>query len=464
MSDDLTFSKGVLLKGLPFNVTEDQIKTFFKTIKLSDDMIRIIKFVDGRPTGVGFVKLRVEDMERALLMDKNHIGERYIEVIPSDETEMHHLCLKARSGESDARDVNRMAGRDAKRGVVKRAGSPIRRTLQTRFAYMVGIPPGCQYKEVRKFFRGLHIGMNCIHLLKINDGRDFRGDGYVEFKDNNECRKALLLHDGDAMNGSMIRVEPCTPEEVEHALRENGSRDRGRSRSPRRRDRRSGGGGGGGGGGNRGVGSGEEEGFFTPAYREREGRYRNTIANLAYGGKGIIEQRPKFEEPIPLEPPRFVDDRPVVNPNGTPFQLVGPDMTFRSRSGIPLVSNHAAGDRFVPMLQASMGGVGGGGGTYLGGLAPTKPLMSLSPVPVARVERKIIRLEGLPYETLLQDVVEFFRGYGVSGDMVRIQCRDDGSPSGKAFVTLPNEKLAQSALQELNKRYIRGRYVDLFLV
>ena len=450
-SDHPTFSKGVLLKGLPFNVTEEQIKIFFKTIRLTDSMIRIIKFSDGRPTGVGFVKLKGDDLERALLMDKNHIGERYIEVIPSDETELHHLALKARSGEADAREINRMAGKEAKRGVVKRDGSPIRRTLQTRFAYIQGIPLGCQYKEIRRFFKGVHIGMNCIHLLKMANGKDFRGDGFVEFKDNQECRKGLFM-DGNTMNGEEIRVDPCTQEEVDHALQENDTRGRARSRSPRgQRDRHV---------GNHGN---EEEGYFTPAYREREGRYRNTIANMAYGGRGIIEQRRKFDEPLPLDNPHF-DDRPLMNPNGSHFRnqpppMGGSDLTFRSSSGIPLVSSPGIGDKFAPVMQPPMGG--GAGGPLIGGLNSTKPLMSIPP---AMSERKIIRLEGLPYETLMQDIVDFFHGFNVTIDNVRIQCRDDGSPSGKAFVTMANEKLAHTALHDLNKRYIRGRYVELFLV
>ena len=437
-NDNLSFSKGVVLKGLPFNVTEDEIKSFFKTIRLSSESIRLIKFRDGKLTGVGFVKLKDDEMERALLMDKNHIGERYIEVVPSDETELHHLCLKARSGDTDAKDLNRVAGRDAKRGIIKRDRSPIRRHLQTRFVYIEGIPPNHQYKEVRRFFKGIHIGMNCIHLMKMKECRDFRGDGYIEFKDPTECRKALLL-DGQSLDGSMIKLEPCTQDEVEYALRSMENDDQHmRSPSPRRHGRR----------------GGEEEGYFTPAYREREGRYRNTVATMAYGGRGVVD-RPKgyFEEPVDAQ----FDNSSLHTRNMAGQGHVGSDMSFRSRSGIPLVSNHGHSDhKYSPLLQGM--GVGG----LLGGISGTKPLMSLAPSP--RVERKIVRLEGLSYDTSLQDLVEFFRGYNVGADNIRIQCRDDGSPSGKAFVTLMNDKLAQNSVQDLNKRYIHGRYVDLFIV
>jgi RNA recognition motif-containing protein len=427
------FSKGVLLKGLPFDTSLDQIKTFFKAISIPDEHISIIKFRDGQQTGLGFVKLKDEQMEHALLMDKNHIGKRYVEVLPSDETELHHLVLKSRSGMVDAREINRIAGKEAKKGVVKRDRSPIRKRLQTHFAYITGIPQGHQYKEVRRFFKGILIGMNCIHLLKEADSRDFRGDGYIEFKDSEECRKALFL-DGEMMDGSIIRLEPCTQEEFDDAMRHlesGGSGDRRRrSPSPLRFK--------------------EEESYFTPAYREREGRYRNTVATMAYGGHGVIERnRPPADD----LPPAWRDSLPPQ----PPLDAFGRGVDNGGHGHIPLVSNQGFGrseDKYPALLSLS-------GGALLGPPVAQKPLMT---VPVSQVERKIVRLEGLPYDATLHDIVDFFRGFNVNLEHVRIQCRDDGSPSGKAFVTLPNEKFAQSAVRDLNKKYVRGRFVELFLV
>lgn len=431
-----TFSKGVLLKGLPFSTSIEEIKTFFKAISIPDEHISIIKFRDGQQTGVGFVKLKDDQMEHALLMDKNHIGKRYIEVLPSDETELHHLVLKSRSGMVDAREINRIAGKEAKKGVVKRDRSPIRKRLQTHFAYMTGIPPRHQYKEVRRFFKGILIGMNCIHLLKEPDSRDFRGDGYIEFKDNEECRKALFL-DGETMDGSVIRLEPCTQEEFEDAMRHlesgaiGGGGDRRRSPSP--------------------LGFKEEESYFTPAYREREGRYRNTVATMAYGGHGVVEHTRPASDDLP---PVWRDSLPPAPP--PPLDSFGRAVDNGGHGHIPL-TNQSFGrveEKYPSLLTLS-------GGALLGPPLPQKPLMA---VPVSQVERKIVRLEGLPYDATLHDIVDFFRGFNINLEHVRIQCRDDGSPSGKAFVTMPNEKFAQAAVRDLNKKYIRGRFVELFLV
>ena len=76
----------------------------------------------------------------------------------------------------------------------------------------------------------------------------------------------------------------------------------------------------------------------------------------------------------------------------------------------------------------------------------------------------IVLMEGLPYETTVSDVLDFFRNYNLTFENIRIQCRDDGSPSGKAFVTFLDSDTAKLAVRHLNKGYIGGRYVELRLV
>ena len=76
----------------------------------------------------------------------------------------------------------------------------------------------------------------------------------------------------------------------------------------------------------------------------------------------------------------------------------------------------------------------------------------------------IVLMEGLPYETTVSDILDFFRNYNLTFENIRIQCRDDGSPSGKAFVTFLDGDTAKLAARQLNKGYIGGRYVELKLV
>ena len=76
----------------------------------------------------------------------------------------------------------------------------------------------------------------------------------------------------------------------------------------------------------------------------------------------------------------------------------------------------------------------------------------------------IVLMEGLPYETTVSSILDFFHNYNLTYENIRIQCRDDGSPSGKAFVSFLDSDTAKLAVRHLNKGYIGGRYVELKLV
>ena len=76
----------------------------------------------------------------------------------------------------------------------------------------------------------------------------------------------------------------------------------------------------------------------------------------------------------------------------------------------------------------------------------------------------IVLMEGLPYETTVTDILDFFRNYNLTFENIRIQCRDDGSPSGKAFVSFMDNDTAKLAVRHLNKGYVGGRYVELKVV
>lgn len=69
----------VKLRGAPFNVTEQQVREFMMPLK--PVAIRFGKNTDGRNTGYVYVDLRSEaEIERALRLNRDYMGGRYIEV------------------------------------------------------------------------------------------------------------------------------------------------------------------------------------------------------------------------------------------------------------------------------------------------------------------------------------------------------------------------------------------------
>ena len=483
--EEAVLAKGVLLKGLPFQTTRDDIKVFFKSLVIPHENIRLIKFMDGESTGLAFVKLEDdEEIKRALLMDRNHMGSRYIEVRVSDESELYHLILRARAGTS-RNELYKISGHGGNHNY------PIYERLSTKYAYISGIPRGSQYKEIRTFFAGRLIGRGKIWLLREEGSGHFRGDGYVEFANPEECLLALQ-NSGKMIGNSVVNVEPCEMEEAEEFsegnlgqrgrdvdFRQNrmvyeGSWDGGRGGRDREDIR---------GGRHVSVMSRSRRRTPSPARRRRE-RYTATYGNNTLLREDLYAE-PGLDGELPYDHDSGFSSAPYPSSahgqsahygdsvgggdigHGRSEHLGG---GYHRSSGGPSIDNflgvayggHATVARQQEKPYSSMFS---GGPTLSGSSRPLMALMgSVGGSGGGAPERRVVRVEGLPYHVTVPHLLEFFHGYELSYDHVRIQCRDDGSPSGKAFVTFPSERVARMATQQLNKRYIGDRYVELFLV
>lgn len=473
------YNRGVLLKGLPFNSLEQDIKLFLKPLEIPDEHIHMIKFRDGKGTGLCYVKLLDEDqIQRALLKDKNHIGQRYIEVTPATEEQLYSLQLAARSGDLTAREMYQVCN-DSTRRRSYRERSPVTMGMQTKCAYVSGIPAGHHYKELRLFFAGILIGRNCIHLMRDGDSTIFRGDAYVQFGSVEECRKGLALS-GTKLAGSTVIIEPCTMDEFEenvYAEEQKGSRNN--WESDHRRDYRRGG---------RGDRTpspvrrrqeaykaryDDQPEYYTANYRDRETRYRDTIAMHAYGGEASFfgsPHEPLHHDRLPAES-YSVDQYSGRTPHvHHPPAVLRDDYLPPSGSYIS-PRQHNYHHHESPAIKEEGRYPTSYGSSSVGSAPPLEPLPGVvhyaqdhqGPTQAA-AERRVVRVEGLPYDVSVHDIVAFFQNYSVNFDQVRIQCRDDGSPSGKAFVNFPSEKFARTAIEGCNRRYIGKRFVELFLV
>lgn len=525
--DRSSFSRGVLLKGLPFSTSKENIKQFFRNFAIPDENITIILFRNMKHTGVAFVKLTNEEVQRALLMDRNHMGDRYIEVIASDEVEMYDLVLRAREGTMDAREINRIAGKGTKKSGL-RDRSPVRKQLSTKCAYICGIPSGYSYRQVREFFKGCLIAHNCIYLLKCDDSNVFRGDGYVEFGSEEECFKGLQKN-GDMMGGAIIQVVPCSNQEMSQVLQLAGSRgftekrdlratirrnqaahprkghhtSRGRTPSPVRRRMKA-----------YAATYGRQEDERFAEFHDINTPYPAPRMDMSFrGDPSILHSRGTHHElkrvnPLPADLFKHEEQRHIWPPDdhrSNPFHERRNETGYDGHVGrnpfpeheftapLPHRPTHESrelygGDKYPHGGERYPERYPPGGEKYRPGdekyhpgdeKYPSMPVHDIGPShqqhhppvnnlltysPPKSVERRIVRLEGLPYEVNVRDIVEFFRGFHVEFEHVRIQCREDGSPSGKAFVTFPSEKHATSAVQSHNRQYILGRYVELILV
>jgi RNA recognition motif-containing protein len=78
-------------------------------------------------------------------------------------------------------------------------------------------------------------------------------------------------------------------------------------------------------------------------------------------------------------------------------------------------------------------------------------------------KRRSLLMRGLPFKVSVEDIQEFFIGYGniMKTDIV-IEEFNGGKRSGAALVFFETEEMAQVAKKGLNKTNMGQRYVELF--
>ncbi|XP_010082050.1 PREDICTED: G-rich sequence factor 1, partial [Pterocles gutturalis] len=205
----------VLLRGLPFSSTEDDIAHFFSGLEISD-----IAFVyrGDRRTGEAFVQFAAPDMAaKALLRHKEYIGSRYIEVylsrkhhmqrhVPYHRQPVTHPRGRTEHGPAaEERGANDRGGSDAERGNKScREGTESSGIIlesesissPLHFVHMRGFPSQASAQDIINFFAPLK---PTRILVEYNSHGDATGEADVHFESHEDAVAAM------AKEGSQLR-------------------------------------------------------------------------------------------------------------------------------------------------------------------------------------------------------------------------------------------------------------------
>ncbi|KAK7502353.1 hypothetical protein BaRGS_00006306 [Batillaria attramentaria] len=159
----------VRLRGLPWSATIEDVFNFFEGCEINggENGIHLTLSREGRPSGEAFVEFASEeDVQQALKKNKEHLGQRYIEV------------FRSKKGEMD--------------WVIKRAGMDSN-NMSEAVVRLRGLPFGCSKEEIAQFFTGFEIVPNGIMLPEDRLGRS-TGEAFVQFASQEIAEKALGKH------------------------------------------------------------------------------------------------------------------------------------------------------------------------------------------------------------------------------------------------------------------------------
>ncbi|CAJ0594617.1 unnamed protein product [Cylicocyclus nassatus] len=180
-------------RGLPYSCDESSLRKF-----LGDSGISKVNIImrDGKAAGDAFVHYSNEDdYKRALKKDREHMGHRYIEVMPADQDS----SSGGGGGRGGGRDRDRSSFRD-RRDRDFDYGRPSRMNMMMPAPYgegvvrLRGLPYGARERDIYDFFAPLNIVTEGILLPDDRTAAKTNGEAYVVFVDQDTADRALMRH------------------------------------------------------------------------------------------------------------------------------------------------------------------------------------------------------------------------------------------------------------------------------
>lgn len=198
----------VKLRGVPFNVKEQQIREFMTPLKPA--AIRIGRNDSGNRTGYVYVDLHSEEeVEKALKKNKDYIGGRYIEVFRVDAS-----GVKSKRNKNDKeidRSFTRKLKEDEEEEDVSESGRLFIRNL----------PYTCTEEEIKELFA--KYGPLSEMLFPIDNlTKKPKGFAFVTYMIPENAVVALSKLDGHVFQGRMLHVLPSTVKKEKSELSESG--------------------------------------------------------------------------------------------------------------------------------------------------------------------------------------------------------------------------------------------------
>ena len=457
MNPDDIIENIVRFYSLPYGVDEAEIVSVFQhdIPELSPDDAILIKYPNGKPTGTAFLNLGSKDEVQAVLKHNGSpLGGSLLMMLPSTEKEIEKCQEDAEKNEPA--------------NATKPVNTKVQTQVRTQCVHMKGVCLTSNHNAIRRFFEPIRIPSQSVFLIPRQSGASSL-EAYVQFRDTDDCASALSKQ-GSQLDGSDIDVYPVSRNAMLDAIEMYGvldkgpshqrteyvdsdiidarlkarqeilkERDRGRSRSPLYRS--------------------------TLLSRERDEDTLSTLQEIE-----LMRERDRHREKdryYERERRGDIDRKELSLGYSSKRDRVGDSLRSRyySREDEKGLDSRRYTSREDEYRISPHNKRLNRRSPYMDRLSSTTGRSRDLGYSSEFSKNPTLRLTGLPTETLIYDVIDFFHGFDLKIDSIRIQCNEYGTPNGKAFVRFPSFSQAMLAIDQCKGKGLAGsRSIDMTLI
>ncbi|OXB69401.1 hypothetical protein ASZ78_004891 [Callipepla squamata] len=205
----------VRMRGLPFNVTAEEVLTFFGQhcpVTGGKEGVLFVTYPDSRPTGDAFVLFACEEYaQNALKKHKDLLGKRYIELF-----------------RSTAAEVQQVLNRYSSTPLIPLPTPPILPVLPQQFVpptnvrdciRLRGLPYAATIEDILEFLGefSTDIRTHGVHMVLNHQGRP-SGDAFIQMKSADRAFLAAQKCHKKTMKDRYVEVFQCSAEEMNFVL------------------------------------------------------------------------------------------------------------------------------------------------------------------------------------------------------------------------------------------------------
>ncbi|XP_062404544.1 epithelial splicing regulatory protein 2 isoform X2 [Sardina pilchardus] len=412
----------IRMRGLPFTATPQDVLGFLGPESLVTDGtegLLFVKYPDGRPTGDAFVLFACEEYaQSALKKHKQILGKRYIELFRSTAAEVQQVLNRYMST-----PLISTLPPPPMVPVPVLATPPFLATGTTRDCVRLrGLPYTAAIEDILEFMgeHTIDIKPHGVHMVLNQQGRP-SGDAFIQMKSADRAFMVAQKCHKKMMKDRYVEVFQCSTEEMSYVLMGGTLNRSGLSPPPCKLP------------------------CLSPP------TYAAFTSPAALLPTEALYQPPLLATPRTPQPATHTAAPALAYYPPQPHAQLYMNMNMNYTAYYPRPLSPPVSPSTVSYFAAPPGSMAAA--------------VAAQPAPAmlqhGAQHGALVRMQGLPYNAGVKDILSFFQGYQLSADAILVLYNLTGQRSGEALVTFPSEEAARQAVAERSNQNLYGHSVRL---